>query len=119
MYQNATDWRCQPKRYPYRSIRQKAPSPKLSSNSCTNSSGFRSLYGAIRERHWRAAEILLQHSANPSDVGNGMNPLRPETCRNVNSFYQSVIKLQSVLQEYATKSERQSRRNSITTEEDN
>ena len=84
----------------------------------TNSSGFRPLFSAIIEGHWQAAELLLQYGANPSDVGNGMNPLRPETCRNVKSFYQSVIKMQSVLQEYATKSERQSRRNSITTEED-
>ena len=84
----------------------------------TNSSGFRPLYSAIIGGHWQAAELLLQYGANPSDVGNGMNPLRPETCRNVEDFYQSVIEMQSVLQEYATKSERQSRRNSITTEED-
>ena len=79
--------------------------------------GYRPLYYAISSELWQAAELLLQHGANPSDLGNGINALRPESFQHEPGFYRSAMWMQSMLRKYSTESERQSRRNSIAAED--
>ncbi len=79
--------------------------------------GYRPLYYAITNELWQAAELLLQHGANPSDLGNGINALQPESFQHEPTFYPSAIQMQTLLREYSTKSERQSRRNSVAAED--
>ena len=79
--------------------------------------GYRPLYYAINNEIWQAAELLLQYGANPSDLGNGINALQPETFRHKPYLYQKAIEMQALLRDYSTKSERQSRRNSVVAED--
>ena len=75
--------------------------------------GYRPLYYAIKNDLWQFAELLLQHGADPSDLGNGMNALQPESFENGSRLYRGAIRMQALLRKYSTKSERQSRRNSV------
>ena len=74
--------------------------------------GYRPLYYAVTNELWQAAELLLQHGANPSDLGNGINALRPESFQHETGFYRSAIPRLALLREYSTNSEQQSRINS-------
>ena len=78
-----------------------------------NAKGFRPLYYAMRFGLWKVAELFLQYGADPSDLGNGIDGLRPESFHPDPYFYRSAMKMQTLLREYLTESERQSRRNSI------
>ena len=79
--------------------------------------GYRPLYYAIRIDHWEAAELLLQHGANPSDVGKGINALQPESFLRDWEFEQGAMQMQDLLRQYSTESEGQSRRNSVAVED--
>ena len=74
--------------------------------------GYRPLYYAITNGHWQVAELLLQHGADPSDVGNGIKPLQPQSFQHDLEFKQGATQMQALLREYSTQSERESRRNS-------
>ena len=78
--------------------------------------GYRPLYYAIKIASEQAVELLLQHGADPSDLGNGINALQPESIQHEPSLYRRAIKMQALLRKYSTKSQRQSRRNSVTAE---
>ena len=78
--------------------------------------GYRPLYYAISDEHWQAAELLLQYGANPSDLGNGINALQPDSFRH-EPIHRGAIRMQALLRDYSIKSERQSRRNSVTAED--
>ena len=79
--------------------------------------GYRPLYYAISNELWQAAELLLQHGANPSDLGNGINALRPESFQHEPGFYRSAMWMKFMLRKYSTESERRSRRDSIAAED--
>lgn len=82
--------------------------------------GYRPLYYAIKLNEPEATKVLLQHGADPSDLGNGMNALQPESSRNKPSLYGlylGAIEMQALLRKYSSNSERQSRRKSVTAEE--
>ena len=79
--------------------------------------GYRPLYYAIWSTHRKSVELLLQHGANPSDLGNGIDAFRPESFQHDPYFYRSARKMQALLRQYSTKSEGQSRRNSIAAED--
>lgn len=72
--------------------------------------GYRPLYHAITNELWQAVELLLQHGANSSDLGNGINALQPESFQHKSRLYRGAIQMQALLRDYSTKSERQSRR---------
>ena len=73
--------------------------------------GYRPLYHAMINNLWQVAELLLQHGANPSDLGKGINALQPETFQGEPDFYPWVMEMQALLRDYSTRSERQSQRN--------
>ena len=75
--------------------------------------GYRPLYYAINNRFWHVAELLLQHGAKPSDLGNGKNALQPESFHRDRGFYESAMWMQALLRKYSTISERQSQRTSV------
>ena len=75
--------------------------------------GYRPLYYAINNHIWHVAELLLQHGADPSDLGNGKNALQPKSFHHDRGFYESAMQMQALLREYSTKSEGQSRRKSV------
>ena len=75
--------------------------------------GYRPLYYAIRTSLPQVAELLLQHGADPSDLGNGINALQPESSQYNQRFYESAMQMQALLREYSKNSEQQPRRNSV------
>ena len=79
--------------------------------------GYRPLYYAISRRLPQVAELLLQHGADPSDLGHGIDPLRPESFQHKPELYRGTIQMQALLRQYSTRSEGQSRRNSVTAED--
>ena len=85
-----------------------------------NVAGYRPLYYAIDYRFRQVVELLLQHGADPSDLGHGINALRPESFEHEPYFYESAMPMQDFLREYLTKSEnseRRSRTNSAAAED--
>ena len=74
--------------------------------------GYRPLYHAIWSTHRKFVELLLQHGANPSDLGNGIDAFRPESFLHDPEFSRGAMQMQALLREYSTQSERESRRNS-------
>ena len=70
----------------------------------TDGEGYRPLYYAISNELWQAVELLLQYGADPSDVGNGVNALRPESSQRDPWFRRNAIKMQALLRDYSTNS---------------
>ena len=66
--------------------------------------GYRPLYYAIKFASEQAAELLLQHGVDPSNLGNGINALKPESFQHQPSLYRGAIKMQALLKVYSTKS---------------
>ena len=85
--------------------------------------GYRPLYYAIRLQYGKrlayrkAADCVLQYGANPSDLGNGINALQPETFQHDRPFSEGAMQIQALLREYSTVSEGDSRRNSVVAED--
>ncbi|KAK0512960.1 hypothetical protein JMJ35_004977 [Cladonia borealis] len=79
--------------------------------------GFRPLYHAISQKLWKAAEYLLQYGANPSDFGNEINALQPQSFKHDQELYQGVMEMQALLKEYSTESEGGSRGESTVVED--
>ena len=80
--------------------------------------GYRPLYYAISSMHRKSVELLLQHGADPSDLGNGIDGLRPESwIQEDTRFSERAMNMQTLLREYWTKSEGGSRRNLIAAED--
>ena len=72
-----------------------------------NTSGYRPLYYAIWSTHRKPVELLLQHGADPSDLGNGIDAFRPESFLHDPEFSRGAMQMQDLLRQYSTKSEGQ------------
>ena len=72
-----------------------------------DSDGFRPLFFALGQGHRRTVEALLQHGADPSNLGNGKNALIPETCTEPQLLSKRVTKMQPLLQSYKANSSTQ------------
>lgn len=74
--------------------------------------GYRPLYYALKYVNVQATELLLQHGAKWSDLGNGMNASRPESFQhNPGFFRRRVLRTRALLSDWPD-CERQSRRSS-------
>ena len=60
--------------------------------------GFTPLFFAIERGNQRAAQLLLEHGANPTNIGAGINALRPETCRGRPLISLAISDMQDLLQ---------------------
>lgn len=70
-----------------------------------DSNGYRPLYYAMRDGLLQVTELLLQHGADPSDLGHGIDALRPESLEHDELFFESAIQMRALLRQYSTKFE--------------
>lgn len=64
-----------------------------------DSDGFTPLFFAVERENWEATRLLLEYNADPTDLGNGINALKPSKSRP--AIHDQIRQMQELLQKYA------------------